>query len=286
MRLTLLATQALPAEAPAMARLSWYATNQPLSRRDPDAMLLDAAGAPAGTPVAPLAALGAGFDPADAYVLRADPVTLVAGRDDVMLAGRVDDLAAEDAAAIVRTLGAHFAADGLAFHAARPDAWFVTARERVPVDADTLEPEEPIQPHLPRGDHASTWRRWLSEMQMLLHDHAVNASREAAGKAPVTGIWISGGGVAPRSLDVHASIEAPAGRAGDVARGLASMATPANGADAIAIASNEGDALRRIAEALAALEGGTLAELVVVANGTRLRATRPSWWRRMRAPKA
>ena len=31
-------------------------------------------------------------------------------------------------------------------------------------------------------------------MQMLLHEHPVNAARERAGRAPVTGVWIWGGG--------------------------------------------------------------------------------------------
>ncbi|HKU84953.1 MAG TPA: hypothetical protein VJV77_01300, partial [Casimicrobiaceae bacterium] len=46
------------------------------------ASLVDALGLPASTPIAPLAAIGAGADPGAHYVAVADPVHLVADRDD------------------------------------------------------------------------------------------------------------------------------------------------------------------------------------------------------------
>src|SRR5690349_20543242 len=58
---------------------------------------------------APLAALGAGLDVGDAYVLRTDPVTFVAGRDDVLVAGRVDDMTLAHATSLVDLLNRHFA---------------------------------------------------------------------------------------------------------------------------------------------------------------------------------
>ena len=82
-----------------------------------------------------------------------------------------------------------------------------------------------MQPFLPHGVNGKTWRRWLSEMQMLLHGHAVNAAREARGRMPVTGIWIAGGGTLARDPvaalpRVHATPRAE----GDVARGAARLA--------------------------------------------------------------
>lgn len=292
MRLTLSVTHALPAETPALARLSAYATHADID--DTDAALIEASGAPAGTAVAPLAAIGAGFDPGNSYVLRADPVSLVAGRDDVLLAGRIDDLAVEEAQALAATLDQHFAVDGLAFHAPRPDAWFVTARTRVPVEADPFAINQPIHSRLPRGEHGGTWRRWLSEMQMLLHEHPVNAQREASGRAPVTGIWVSGGGVAPRELRVGVAVYASPGHASDVAKGLARLAnTPVRDVpaelppdDALVVIDDPGLAQRWIARGVAALDRGTIAELTLIAGTQRWRAARPSWWRRMRAPKA
>jgi len=252
---------------------------------------------------APLAALGAGFDARGAYVLRADPVAFVAGRDDVMLTGRVDDLGAGEAGALVDMLNRHFADDGVSFHAPRANAWFVAARDGVPVETDALHPNEPIGPHLPRGAHGATWRRWLSEMQMLLHEHPVNVAREAAGRAPVTGIWVSGGGTLPDKVTAPGiAIHAAPSRVGDVAAGvaraagLAVNAVPAGfgavprAGDAMVVLpdASDVDTISRdwLSPSLVALERGDIDLLTVLATNGRARryqSARPSWWRRMRA---
>lgn len=185
-----------------------------------------AAGAPADASLAQLAALGAGFDPGATPILFADPVALVAGRDDVLFRGRIDDLTDAEAQTLVALLNTHFAPDGVEFHAPRADAWFVTAES-----ARTLTAIPParvrgaIYPHLPRGEGAKSWRRWMSEMQMLLHGHAINATREAAGLAAVTGVWVWGGGRQDWQTPLpDTTWWAPAGRDGDVVRGLARRA--------------------------------------------------------------
>ena len=295
----------MPADAlgriPALARIAAYG-------RRTDAGVMDAAiarllGVDSTVAAAPLAALGAGLDVGDAYVLRADPVAFVAGRDDVLLSGRVDDLAVSDARSLVDMLNRHFADDGVAFHAPRADAWFAIAREHIPVDADALQPNEPIGTHLPRGPHASTWRRWLSEMQMLLHEHPVNAAREAAGLAPVTGIWVCAGGCLPAAIRLAPmALHASPSRAGDVAIGIARAAghavQPAPAAfDALATSedafvvvprADDADALARdwLAPALAALERGAIERIAILAGNGRAslyESSRPSWWRRLRA---
>ena len=175
-------------------------------------------------PEAPFAALGAGVDTRGAYVLAAEPVHLVAGREDVAIGSRVDDLPADDAGAIVEALNAHFADDGLRFAAPRPDAWFVTAATRpdlatAPFDAAL---GEMMSSHLPTGRDARTWQRWSTEIQMLLHAHPVNRARERVGLAPVNGLWFWGGGaLADAGLVAPFRAHAPAGRAGDLVRGLA-----------------------------------------------------------------
>jgi len=293
-----LATDAMDRIAP-LARIASYGRLEVVG--DADAAVAQLLGVTGG--MAPFAALGAGLQARGAYVLRADPVTLVAGRDDVMLAGRVDDLESDEAASLVDTLNRHFAEDAIAFHAPRTDAWFVTARERVPVDTDALRPNEAIGTHLPRGAHGATWRRWLSEMQMLLHEHPVNRRREEDGRAQVTGIWMSAGGTLPStSTTRRMAIHAAASRAGDVATGIARAAgVPVTlppvgfdalprGADAMVVLANVGDAQAIghtwLSPALSALERGILEHLAVVAiNGDarRYESARPSWWRRMRA---
>ena len=150
-------------------------------------------------PLAPVRLAGVGVDPDTAFWLRADPVTLVAGRDDVRLTGTVRDLAVDDAAALIAMLNAHFESDGIVFVAARPDAWFVRAPVRValltrPVAAVA---GRMLRDLLPTGPDAGTWRRWQNEIQMLLHQHPVNAARERDGKAPANSLWFSEGGTMP-----------------------------------------------------------------------------------------
>jgi len=291
--------------AAALARLAARSTVAQLAI-DLDAATVIESGAPPQTAVAPLAARGAGFDPRTDYTLRADPVAFVAGRDDVLLAGRVADLTDEEARTLLAGLNRHFAGDGVVLHAPRADAWFATARDAVPVTTHPLASiGGPIEPHLPSGDNGRTWRRWLSEMQMLLHDNPVNVQREAAGLAQVTGIWISGGGVMPAALHVDKVILAAPGYAGDVARGLALAAgaplaaaasftalRPDASALVVTGAAGDAQALAAMARdwldpALAAQDRGELTHFVVIGDGggrtLRWQAGRPSWWQRLRA---
>ncbi|HKW81799.1 MAG TPA: hypothetical protein VJQ49_12390 [Casimicrobiaceae bacterium] len=130
-----------------------------------------------------------------AYWLLAQPVTLVVAGDDVRLDAVVDDLPGEDAAALVATLAAHFSAE-LDFFAPRPQRWLVAAHEPQRLDTEPVAAAlgQSILPLLPAGPDAQRWRRWQSEMQMLLFEHPVNVARERAGRAPANGVWLSYGG--------------------------------------------------------------------------------------------
>jgi hypothetical protein len=296
---------ALLTGAPSLARLARYAGTPVTRRSSLDAFVVS--GAADGGATAPLAALGAGLDPGTLHVLRADPVSLVAGRNDVTLAARIDDLDADEAGAMIATLGAHFANDGLTFHAPRPDAWFVL-QDMTPDLATTPlgAVRGAIYPWLPTGGDAPRWRRWLSEMQMLLHAHPANARREAQGRVPVTGVWMSEGGrVADVARAGATSLFAPAAREGDVARGLARLRgttaalPPSNFAalpmqdDAVVVLdrATTANAPRMLTDwvgpAVAALERGALASLSLLGDGegtaAAWHATRPSWRARMLA---
>jgi hypothetical protein len=188
------------------------------------AALVAALGAAADTPVAPLAALGGGIDPGDDYVSAAEPVFLAADRDDLVLIKRIDDLAVNEASTLVAMLNRHFDADDLRFVLARPDAWFVRCVNAPDIVTAPLDAAcgRGVYPYLPRGVDGGTWKRWQNEIGMLLHEHPINAAREANGMAPVTGIWFWGGGrlgnVAPLSAT---AVTAAPGRVGDLARGVA-----------------------------------------------------------------
>jgi len=151
-------------------------------------------------PLAPLRLAALGVDPGAAFWLAADPVTLTVGRSDVRLAGVVEDLSRADADALVATLNAHFAGDGLAFVAPRPDAFFVraTTRTRVVTHPPDAALGRPLHQLLPEGADADVWRRWQAEIEMLLHEHPVNIERERTGRSPANSVWFSCGGAMPQ----------------------------------------------------------------------------------------
>lgn len=296
MQLTLVLPSLLslpPATLAASSALAGLVQRAPAPRHETagiDAVLLAVARQPPGTPLAPLAARGAGVACGNDVIARADPVALIAGRDDVLLGGRVDDLAGADAQAFVERLNTHFAHDGLVFAAPRPDTWFVHLRGLDPPQTTSLaQVHGAIHAHLPRGAQSGQWKRWLSEMQMLLHDDPRNAARERDGRVPVTAIWIADAGtMGGAGGDASTQWFAPAGREGDVARGLAvqdpaSAATPPAGfahlppaRDAVVIlpalrtpAALDAAAAAWLAPALAALDRRTLAALTVVATDGR-----------------
>lgn len=217
----------LAASRPLARLASWSKAR--VEPRGRDAAVLAAFGAPTpdtarDVPTAALAALGAGADPRASYVLAADPVSLVAGRDDVALAARIDDLDPEEARALIDALNAHFASDGLRFVAPRPDTWFAMLEARpdlrtVPLDAalGTM-----LSAHAPDGRDARHWQRWATEIQMLLFAHPVNRRRDREGRTTCNGVWFSGGGtLGDVGLLAPCRIHTPEGRAGDLLRGLA-----------------------------------------------------------------
>lgn len=151
-----------------------------------------------GLPIAPHTLAMDGLMPGDAYWLRADPVSLQFHQDQLVLLGP-DRLAVrrEEADALICALQRHFGDDGLAFHAPRPERWYLR------VDAgDTLSDAAPldavvgraVEHHLPRGAQAAVWRSRMNEIQMLLNAHPVNQAREAAGQWPINSVWFWGGG--------------------------------------------------------------------------------------------
>jgi len=67
------------------------------------------------------------------------------------------------------------------------------------VPASSVDGERP-DAHLPGGVAAAGHRQLVSEIEMALHAHDVNAEREAAGRRPVNSLWLWGGGTAPQRV--------------------------------------------------------------------------------------
>jgi hypothetical protein len=258
-------------------------------------------------PLAPIRLAALGVDPGAAFWLAADPVTLAVGRNDVRLAGIVEDLTRTDADALVATLNAHFANDGLTFVAPRADAFFVRAetRTRLSTHSPGAALGRPLHPLLPEGADAGTWRRWQAEIEMLLHEHPVNTGRERAGRSPANSVWFSCGGtmrqapvppVAIRTFAAAGIAATLAAHAGSPARGLpghlGAVREDAGRAESIVVALEpalEVAALERAwaAPAREALAAGAFDAVTLLADdmgdAVVWHARRPGFWPRFAA---
>ena len=234
-------------------------------------------------PAAPFCLLADGGAPDKHHWLRADPVHLRLDGNRLVLADSgTFSVSQQDAASLAASLNAHFSGDGLCFYPLRPERWYLRV-ERAPQLQTTPLAQvagRSIDGLLPRGADSPAWRAHLNDIQMLLHDHAVNAGRENAGELPINSLWLWGGGHLPDAVSAAFS----AVWSGDVfAAGLAQAAhvtahtLPADAAELLRNGADTGvnlillDALRAPArygdahawrEALARLERDWFAPLL------------------------
>lgn len=151
-------------------------------------------------PLAAVAASADGLDVGDDYWLRADPVHLVLQRDSFSLSAPVPlPVTRTHAELVVACLNTHFNQDGLRFLIGNSGAWYVCLHKapQIKTALPSVVVERNIFQFMPQGAAASTWNAYLNEVQMLLHEHAVNIARESAGEVAINSVWFSGGGCMP-----------------------------------------------------------------------------------------
>jgi hypothetical protein len=138
-----------------------------------------------------LSVLGAGGAPGDSIWARADPVHMQVMRDRVVMApAAAFPLARGDAETLCQAIDAHFAG-AIELRAIDPSRW--CARLENEIDAGD-------EPPLEMAGREATQRAGdvlLTEIQMLLHSHPVNAAREARGEPAVNSLWFWGVGRLP-----------------------------------------------------------------------------------------
>jgi hypothetical protein len=227
-----------------------------------EAWLCDSFGVPRqrDLPLAALMLKADGGDPGPHYWLCADPVQLRVDSSRLIVTGRVDDLTAEETAALITTLNQHFAADGLSFCAPTPARWYLSCARAPQLVTTPLARalNRSVKHHQPRGDDALAWHRIMTEAQMILHAHPVTAAREARGAAAANSLWLWGGGTLPVTSAPQLAAAwggAHPTRALAAAAGIAHRELPALGADFLAAAS-AGHHLVVIDAAAAALRNG------------------------------
>ena len=143
------------------------------------------------------------LDPGTSHWLRADPVHLSINRDRmVLLDGSQLEITSTEADALCRSMQAHFAHDGLIFHASHPERWYIKSDR--PIALRTHPPcivrGRNVANYWFDGADRALWQGRLGEMQMLLHAHPVNEAREEAGQLPINGVWFWGAGALPDRL--------------------------------------------------------------------------------------
>jgi len=155
----------------------------------------------ADSAIAPVSLRADGIEPGAAYWLRADPVYLHIGHDQMT----VQPLAAvspEDASRLCESLNLHFAAEGLQFMAPNPQRWYLRLEREPAITTHSLSEVagRDIRDYRPEGADALHWDSLLNEIQMMLFQHPVNQVREERGELMVNSLWLWGGGYAPEKL--------------------------------------------------------------------------------------
>jgi len=139
--------------------------------------------------------------------LRVDALSLVIRRDRLVALPQAPE-DATDAATLIDAVLSQAPAVGI-LHAAGPhrlldldapaDARFAPAWRTA---------GRPLDEHLPQGPRGADLRRWLTEAQMLLHEHPLNTERESRGLRPLNALWLAGGAAVapsprPRGIRVY-----------------------------------------------------------------------------------
>jgi hypothetical protein len=222
--------------------------------------------------------------------LRADPVHLRLGRARVTLIPAVGcNLSRDEAMAFVVALNGHFGAEHL-FVMVRPEQWCLrTAGEGTLEALPPLElTGQEVDAALPRGTEAARWHALMNEIQMVLHEHPLNAERERRGDPPINSVWLWGAGRLPAAAEApwH-SVTADDALAAGLARvaGIRRQALPSGAEEWLEGAPHEGrhlvvlDSMRAAlalggadshVERLTALESRWFAPLLEALRGDRI----------------
>ena len=143
-------------------------------------------------------------DAADALWLSADPAWVQPDMTGArLLACGQLHLGMDEAQALAEPLLPVFAEAGMQLLVSTPDHWHVRLPPGLDVpkfDAPEQAMGEDMTQHLPTGKEGRPWRILLNDIQILLHQHPLNAQRQARALAPVNSLWLWGGGRLPQPM--------------------------------------------------------------------------------------
>ncbi len=258
-----------------------------------EAWLANAFGIAAPLPAAPLRLLGDGGDAARHDWLCLDPVHWRVEDSAIVLddPARLELDADEDQA--LRELAAPLFAHLGDIVAPVPGRWHLRLRQPAAILTAPLQTAvgRQVDPALPAGDDGASWRGLLAEVQPMLHAHPVNGRRAARGRPTANSLWPWGAGRLPEAARAgfrtfwgdDAVMKGLCSLGGIVAEPLPPRFTKVHGSvlarhEGLAASLSSFDALAWraaltaleedwLAPALAAVRGGALRRLTLVACG-------------------
>lgn len=137
------------------------------------------------------------------FWIRADPVHLRIEQNHIMLAdSQAFQISQEEAEQIAQDLNNNLDNYDFSFLPLQPDRWYIQTPRMPKIHTCTLSQVtcQNINNFLPTGDESITWHKIFNEIQMLLHEHAVNQARESRGELMINSVWFWGGGNMPQSI--------------------------------------------------------------------------------------
>lgn len=143
-------------------------------------------------------------DAGDAVWLAADPAWAQPDMNGVrlMACGQLG-LNPEEADALAQAVRPALDEAGLQLATGAPDHWQLRLPPALALP-ELHTPEqalgEDLYPHLPQGAEGRRWRALFNEIQVLLHQHPLNAQRVARGQMPVNCLWLWGAGRLPSEV--------------------------------------------------------------------------------------
>ena len=157
-------------------------------------------------PEAPVMAAAAGAREGE-YWLRATPMHFAAGLNDltaIALAGE-QRVRREEATELAAALGPHLRTAGFEFETTQEGVWLLRSQSVLEfATATPLVAARNLAAAMPTGRDAAPIKRLMTELQMLMATHPVNAARTRAGLPEINAVWLHGGGAtraaAPGSL--------------------------------------------------------------------------------------
>jgi hypothetical protein len=140
-------------------------------------------------------------DAGDAIWLSADPAWAQPDMSGVrlMACGHMQ-LQLDEAQALADGLRPALDEVGMQLLVSEPDHWHLRLSPGTPFPVFTAPEQalgEDLGAHLPQGAEGRRWRILLNDLQVLLHQHPLNAQRQQRGQSPINCLWLWGGGCLP-----------------------------------------------------------------------------------------